>query len=78
MLLDICDRGTEFKLWLLFDLQLLVERNDGSLLADLTEDRRSGTTTTGMAPFLQISRRALVLATELIVPVEARLSCRTA
>jgi hypothetical protein len=55
------------------DRRLLVDRNDGVLL-DLTEDRRSGTMTTGTPPFFHTSRRALRLEMELVVAVEAWLS----
>ena len=76
MLFDICDSGAELKLWLRLDRRLLVDRSEGSLL-DLTEERRSGTITTGMPPFLQISRLAFPLDTEADVPDDAILSCRT-
>ncbi len=76
MLLDIWDKGAELRLWLLLERRLLVDRKDGSLLLDLTDDRRPGTTTTGMPPFFQTSRRAFPLEMEFMVPVEARLSCR--
>jgi hypothetical protein len=56
-------RGAEPKLWLRFDLLLLVERSDGSLL-DLLDDRRSGMTTTGIAPVLSIALRAFLLEME--------------
>ena len=64
--------GTEPTLRLLCDLRLVVERSDGSRLDfDFTDERRSGTTTTGMPPFLQISRRTLALDSELTVVLEA-------
>src|SRR3569833_3290045 len=66
LLLEICSRGTEPWLWLLLDLRLLVDRSDGSLL-DLTDDFRSGTMTTGIAPFFQTSLLALPLEMELNV-----------
>ena len=70
-LFEFCDTGTDVRLWLLFVLRLLVDRRDGSLLLDLTEDLRSGTMTTGIPPVFRTSRRALWLEMVLDVPVEA-------
>jgi hypothetical protein len=67
--------GAEPRLWLRFDLLLLVDRSEGSLL-DLLDDRRSGMTTTGMPPLFSIARRAFRLEMELCVDVEAMLSIR--
>ena len=72
--LEVLERGAELRLWLRLDLRLLVERSDGSLV-DLVEERRSGMMTTGMAPLLMTSRRALWLDNELKVLVETRV-CR--
>ena len=56
-------------------LRLLVDLRDGGL-EDFVDERRSGMTTTGMAPLLRISRRDLPLEdVVLIVPFEARLRC---
>jgi hypothetical protein len=67
--------GAEDKLALRLDRRLLVDRSDGSLLDfDLTDDRLSGTTTTGIPPFRQTARRAFPLDMELIVLDDTRLS----
>jgi hypothetical protein len=68
LLLDGCEMGTELTLW---DLRLLVDRKEGDLLLDLTEDRRSGITITGTPPLFQTERRAFRLEMELYVAVEA-------
>ena len=60
--------GTELRLRV---LRLLVDRKDGDLLLEWTEDRRSGITTTGTPPFFHTERRALRLEMELLVAVEA-------
>ncbi len=62
--------GAELRLCVLLDLLLDVDLRDGSLDLDL-EDWRSGTTTTGMPPLFHTSRLAFLLATELIVVMEA-------
>ncbi len=54
--------GTELRLR---DRRLLVDRKDGVLLLDPTEDRRSGMTTTGMPPLFHTERRAFRLEMEL-------------
>lgn len=71
MPLDVCETGTELGLRL---LRLLVDRREGSLLLPLTDDRRSGITTTGTPPLFHTSRRALRLDSELQVAVEIWLS----
>ena len=63
-----CDNGAELKDRLRL-VRLLVERRDG-VRADFIDDRRSGTTTTGMLPFVQISRLDFVLDDVLDVIVE--------
>jgi hypothetical protein len=63
--------GTELRLR---DLRLLVDRKDGVLLVDPTEERRSGMTTTGTAPLFHTERRAFRLERELVVVVEPQLS----
>ena len=68
LLLDGWEVGTELTLW---DLRLLVDRKDGDLLLDLTEDRRSGITTTGTPPLFHTERRAFRLEMELFVAAEA-------
>jgi hypothetical protein len=60
--------GDEPRLIVLLERRLDVDRSEGSLL-DL-EDLRSGTTTTGIPPLFQTSRRAFPLATELVVMVD--------
>jgi hypothetical protein len=69
LLADPFSSGTEFKLILRFERRLLVDRRDGSF--DFTDDRRSGTITTGIPPCFNTSRRALPLAIELTVLVDA-------
>jgi hypothetical protein len=66
--LDGWEVGTELTLG---DLRLLVDRKDGVLLLDLTEDRRSGITTTGTPPLFHTERRAFRLEMELFVAAEA-------
>jgi hypothetical protein len=68
-----CDNGAELKDTLRLVL-LLVDRKDG-VRADLIEERRSGTTTTGMLPLVQMSRLDFALSDVLVVTVELRLSC---
>jgi len=68
LLLEGCEVGAELRLRLLL---LLVDRKEGDLLLDLTEERRSGITTTGTAPAFQTERRAFRLEIELLVAVEA-------
>lgn len=49
-----------------------VDRSEGSRLdLGLFDERRSGTTTTGMPPFLQTSRLAFPLVAVLAVALEA-------
>jgi hypothetical protein len=61
--------GTELRLR---DRRLLVDRREGDLLLlDLTEERRSGITTTGTPPLFHTERRAFRLEIELLVAVEA-------
>jgi hypothetical protein len=73
--LDDWDNGAEFRDMLRLVLRLLVDLSDGGL-EDLVDDRRSGITTTGIAPLFKTSRRDLLLEdVVLIVAFEAKLRC---
>jgi hypothetical protein len=72
---DDCDSGAEFRDMLRFVLRLLVDLRDGGL-EDFVDERRSGITTTGIAPLFRTSRRDLPLEEfVLMVVFEARLRC---
>jgi hypothetical protein len=73
---DDCESGAELRELLRFVFLLLVDRREG-VLDDFVDERRSGITTTGMAPLFMISRRDLLLEVVVVLtfPVEARLWC---
>jgi hypothetical protein len=72
---DDWDNGAELRDMLRLVLRLLVDLSEGGL-EDLVEERRSGITTTGIAPLFKSSRRDLLLE-EVVVMVafEAKLRC---
>lgn len=61
-------------LWLRLECWLLLDGTERSWLVDLVDEWRSGTTTTGIAPFLITSFRALRLEIEFAVELDAKLS----
>jgi hypothetical protein len=72
---DDWDNGAELRDMLRLVLRLLVDLSEGGL-EDLVDERRSGITTTGIAPLFKSSRRDLLLE-EVVVMVafEAKLRC---
>jgi hypothetical protein len=66
------DKGADCKETLFLVCRLLAERREGAW-AVFTEERRSGTTTTGIAPSDKILLRDLVLAVVATVEFELRL-----
>ena len=75
MYFDDWDNGAELRDMLRLVLRLLVDLSEGGL-EDLVDERRSGITTTGIAPLFKSSRRDLLLE-EVVVMVafEAKLRC---
>ena len=75
MYFDDWDNGAELRDMLRLVLRLLVDLSEGAL-EDLVDERRSGITTTGIAPLFKSSRRDLLLE-EVVVMVafEAKLRC---
>ena len=73
--LEDCDRGAELRDTVLFVLWLLADLRDGAL-DGLAEERRSGTTTTGIPPSFSTCRRDFPLEeVVLVVVLEAKLRC---